>query len=251
MANASDAVDPADLATLAQVQRLIAAAGVDGSSDTERSLGVARVGVFATRAAAQQYRGGLFSASDRNYVTWVSTGAAWIYLCGTERNTLSNLRAGLGTNDAGYLFFVTDYSHLLRWSGSAWEWAPGDTGSGYYQLFEAAPAGYGASAWALCDGSTVARLNADGTTTNVTLDDVSTARYLKAGTSSSGVTAASGTTTAAGTGATGNNSASQEVQSGTGTTVAAHPHTHTGPSHDHGPGTLELANLQKRLYFRR
>lgn len=253
MANAHVAENGADLATLDQVSDLIATAiGAVATGDSSDPSMAIRIAVFTARGGPAAYRGGLFAASDRNNVVWASNGAAWIYVAGTERNTLANLRTGLTTNDAGYLFFVTDYSHTLRWTGSAWEWAPGDDGSGYYQLFEAAPAGYGANAWQLCDGSSnVPRLNADGSTTNVTVDNVSTARYLKGGTTSAGVVAASGNTSTDSAGTTGNNSASVAVQSGAGTTVAADPHTHSGGSHNHGPGTLELANLQKRLYFRR
>lgn len=42
---------------------------------------------------------------------------------------------------------------------------------------------------------------------------------------------------AGGTGVTGAPSATTEVQSGTGATVASSTHTHTGPSHDHGAAT--------------
>lgn len=250
-----------------------------------------RIGAFATRGSAVAFLNKMFIASDRGYVAWVSDGANWRYVSGIETNTLANLRAGLGSPDQGYLFWVSDYSHLLQWTGSAWQWAPGDVGSGFYQLFEAAPAGYGATAWQVCDGSTVARLNADGTTTNVTLDNLGTAAYLKGGTSSAAVAAAGGTAANAtatnqATTATNQNTVAVNQASvvtahsvierldaaGAGVFVFdaaadanhashnhdqdAHNHTqnshnHTQNAHNHGPGTLELRRKLCRLYFRR
>ena len=229
--------------------------------------------------------------TDRN-VFYLSDGTNWIYATGIIRDTQANIAGiqaaapALGVNDANLLLEVTDYDHVIQWTGAAWTWGPGEIGSGYYQLYEDAPNSIGANAWALCNGAVVARLNADGTTTNVTLDDVTTARYLKGGLTSAGIAAASGLTTL---------QAATNQAALTGITIADHPsHTHDeastldtpdlfvedltatgkagrtgGPSatlthpvtdpqhnhiqnaHDHGPNTLELANLRKRLYFRR
>ena len=238
---------------------------------------------------AEQAVGTLFYEIDRTVwylVALNSTGSVntWIYAGGTCRTTLANIITSLGTNDTGFLNFITDYSHLLYWTGSAWTWAPADDGSGYYRLCETAPAGFGASAWQICDGTgPIPRLNADGTTTNVTVPNLATAAYLKGGTSAAAVAAAGGLTTSvsggtpAGTvsaptftgtpGTTGTNSTNQEVQVGLGVTVAADGHTHsitpagtnsaptfTGSAlagHDHGPNTLELRNKQGILYYRR
>ena len=186
--------------------------------------------------------GDLFWATDRTVlylVESVSGANAWVYVLGTARTTFAAITTGLGTNDAGFLNFITDYSHTLRWDGSAWTWAPGDDGSGYYRLCESAPAGFGASAWQTCDGSTVARLNADGTTTNVTVPDVTTAAYLKGGLAAAAIAAASG--------ASGAPSATTTVDNNLDiSTVNVGSDTHT-----HGAGTLELRNKQVGLYFRR
>ena len=80
--------------------------------------------------------------------------------------------------------FVTDYVHMLYWNGTTSvfcgdqsgliHWAQSDPGTGYQ----------------LCDGSTVNRLNADGTITSVTVPDATTAWFLEGGLVNSGPTAA-------------------------------------------------------------
>lgn len=210
-----------------------------------------------TSAAAGSYpEGTVFYETDRK-VYYIAIGSAWVYYAGTMSTTQGNLPSDLGANDAGFLAAVTDYEHTLEWTGSTWNWAPGESGSDFVQMFLSGPSGGG---WHVCNGATVNRLNADGSTASVTLPDYSAAAYLKVGTSAAiGPTNASGatdpksagtpsgdvsqptftgdvdTTTAvsAGTpsgtisGSTGNDSASQIVASGVGATVPAEPHTHS------------------------
>lgn len=198
--------------------------------------------------------GTLFYETDRTVLYAIAINSSgvrvWQYVAGVAISTLAAIPADLTTSDSGLLAWTSDVSHLFRWTGSAWTWGPADCGSGFYQLFEIAPAGYGATAWQLVNGATVARTNSDATTTNVTLDDVTTAAYLKAGITSAAVAAASGTV-AATTAVNHANDLNQEVMSGTGVFVAADPHTHVQDSHVHAPGTLELRNKQARLYYRR
>ncbi len=223
---------------------------------------------WADRGNHVPQRDGSWLVITDHPVYFVAKDRAWKYAGGHFRDTLSALPS-LSTADAGLLVEVTDYDHVLRWSGSAFEWGTGNPSpSGIYGLFETAPTTAG---WQICDGSTVARLNADGTTTNVAVPDVTTARYLKGGLTAAAVAAASGNT--ANTTAT-NNSAT------TGVTVDAHPvierlddagagiwvldaqadaqhtvndpgHNHTQNAHNHGPGSLELASKQGILYYRR
>lgn len=71
---------------------------------------------------------------------------------------------------AGGIGFVSDYGHMVRWTGSVWEFAPGDPGNGYVVPFAVAPQGVG---WGLCDGSAYAYLVVGGatlTTANFTTD---------------------------------------------------------------------------------
>ena len=210
------------------------------------------------------------SASD---LVYQSDGTNWIYVVGIYREALANLLTGLGTSDTGLLFEVTDYDHVLQWTGAAWTWGPGEIGSGYYQLYEDAPNTIGVSAWQICDGTAVDRLNADGTVTNVTTPNLTTAAYLKGGITSAAVAAAGGLTTAVSGGTpAGTNSApvftgdaaNSVANAAVGTDPAViHPYTPTGTvsaptftgsalaGHTHGPSTLELRNKQARLYYRR
>ena len=77
-------------------------------------------------------------------------------------------------------------------TGRAFDLIRSELGSGFVQSFLAAPTGNG---WALCNGTSILRMNADGTTSAVTVPDYTTAAYLKLGiTATPGPTAASGVT---------------------------------------------------------
>lgn len=55
------------------------------------------------------------------------------------------------------------FNHMLRFDGTGFTFAPGDTGSGYTQAFLSAPTAVG---WQLCNGATFSYLKADGTVAN-------------------------------------------------------------------------------------
>lgn len=84
--------------------------------------------------------------------------------------------------------YVSDFHHMIYWDGSTPLFSDG--GNRFMALFEVDPG----AGWALYDGSTVAALNADGTTTNVALPDLTSmanlAAFLEAGGTNSGPTAA-------------------------------------------------------------
>ena len=167
---------------------------------------------------------------------------------GTNLFTLAN-QPTLGSSDAGYVGFVTDYAHLVYWDGSAWQWLDGDL-PGRLAFWSSAPA----TGWGLCDGTSVDLLTigATLTTTAFTTPNLKgTAAYLKSGSAfSATVHAASGTTASGstgtgttgtgttgtgttgtgttGTGTTGNDSAYVVAAVG-GIDVSVSPHTHTVP----------------------
>jgi len=92
---------------------------------------------------------------------------------------LAALVATLGATNAGLLIWVTDYNHVLEWTGSGLVWGPGESGSGYFQGFAVAPTGNG---WHACDGSFVNYLRSDGTLGGAVLPNtVSSAAYMKYG----------------------------------------------------------------------
>lgn len=73
----------------------------------------------------------------------------------------------LGPTDAGYIGLETQFGHLLRWTGTAWEFAPGDGGNGYLLGFPVAPQAVG---YGLCDGTVYTYLVVGATLTTATYD---------------------------------------------------------------------------------
>lgn len=128
-----------------------------------------------------RYLGMFYYETDRNalYVAkLVSNVPAWVWIGGECAVTQANLPNDLGVNDAGFIAIVTDYMHRLRWSGSAWGWAPGESGSGMLEMFAVAPG----AGWHACDGSTVNYLKSDGTLGAITLPNTAaSAAYAKLG----------------------------------------------------------------------
>jgi len=247
LSNLEDGEADQDAVTVAQLTASIEALRTDlDTAGADAPQAGSRIGVFTARGAPGAHRGQLFFASDRHYVGWVSTGAAWVYVLGTQRGAIASLTASLTTNDAGYLYYATDYARTFRWTGSVWENAPGDTMQGEVRGFTIAPG----TGWQLCDGSTVTRSTPTGGTTSVTVPNYATPAYVKFATALTvGPTAASGTSGSTGP-ETGGPSDTTEVASGSGEDVASGDHTHDVDSHDHGPGTLELRRTELLAYMR-
>lgn len=119
------------------------------------------------------------SAGTQTGVNYSVASGRWVYLSGECTTVQASIPADLGENDAGFLESVSDYAHILEWNGSAFTWGPGESGSGYFAAFVAAPTGNG---WAACSGGSVSYLQAAGTLASATLPaTASTAAYLKAG----------------------------------------------------------------------
>lgn len=257
-----DATEGTDAITKAQVDALIKAlrsdAGLDVGTGPEGALaglvGGVRVGTYAVRGAAPAHAGELFLASDRNYVGWVSTASAWKYVSGAQYGTLSpNQKPTLTTDDTGYLFASTDFARMFRWSGSAWTDAPGQPVRWAVSMFlvEYDPG----AGWHKVDGTAGVPFSAaDGTTGTVTLPDFITAKRMLRSNSASGTFGGSATThthavdppntTSGGpsTANTGTPSATTNVQSGAGATVASDTHTHSLASHTHDTNIASFAS---------
>lgn len=136
---------------------------------------------------------------------------------------LSQLPAGLTLEDGGLLVGELQYRHMYLWTGTVWTFAPGDSGAGYIVGAVSSPTG---GVWAICNGSSVAVSLGNGTTGGIATPNLTGDTFLMGSAVASGVRPAtvptwqaSQTDTDAGSGTV--------VQSGTGITVAAHPHQHT------------------------
>lgn len=184
--------------------------------------------------------GTLWVETDTDLVyQWQAPALAWVYLSGTYALTQAQLAAFAGTlgkHDTDLLVNVTDYAHILQWTGTGWNWGPGETGSGRLEAFAVAPTGHG---WHLCDGSTgVSYLKSDGTTGTLTLPNTNgSAAYMNLGSAyNPAITAAavptsstptSSTPTFTGTpGTTGAASAGIQSSGATGNTLTQASHTH-------------------------
>jgi hypothetical protein len=183
--NAGKSIAPADYITqreLTTLQRTLERDLPSSVSVVNTSLfatgKLVMVGVFASRPTAFSVPGQVFAASDRNYVSWFSDGAAWLYLCGICVATLANITTGLTTNDAGYLFYASDYKHLWRWGGSSWDFGPGDPGSQFIVAGTDIPSG---GLWAACGGGVVVCSTAAGGVTNITTPNLSGDVFIRGG----------------------------------------------------------------------
>ena len=285
--NAGEAIGDFDYVRKFELDKLTASSSSTELTGLLNANIPVRFGLFAARGPAIAYRGKHFAATDHNYMTWFSTGAAWIYAFGIKSVVQADIAAFvavLGTNDAGALINVTDFTHMLRWTGTATEFAPGDPGSGQIAFYQITPPG---GTWGICDGSTYSYLQAAATLANFTTPNYGTAAYIKAGTSAAAIAAASGvtgsttatnqaeaahthaidpasTTSGAPSAVTNvdNNNLGSTVDVGSSTHThatdiasfssgAGSSHNHTQDAHTHGPGSLELRNSQLTAFFRR
>src|SRR3990167_3373620 len=260
--NLADAVSKTDAVTKQQLDAVRAL--VTGINEEDQpttgalSVGSGKVrrGAFSTRGAASSHAGEWFLASDHNNVTWYSTGAAWVYVAGVMYGTLSpDLKpTGLGTNDANYRFRSTDFLREYRWTGSAWEDAPGQPARGTIAYFtDGLLPGTGLS---LCNATAgVTRSTPTGGTTTFTTPDLTASnRFIRSVATTTGGTCGAAMThthqvdppsttsgapninTTSGAGAT------TEVQAGSGTVVASSTHTHLMESHTHATDIAAFAS---------
>lgn len=108
------------------------------------------------------------SAGVQTNKAYTVSSGKWQYISGQYTAALSSVPTDLGPYDDGLIFFDTTYGHSLRWTESAlaFQFAPGDPGSGYVVAQASITSGV-LPFYALCDGSTVTVSNGDGTTRSV------------------------------------------------------------------------------------
>ncbi len=118
--------------------------------------------------------GFVFVSIDYNYQAWFVTFGAWQLwpgFGGPASGTLGAIPGALGLNDAGFVYYATDFDREYVWTGSGW--VDGDGQEARFQIvwFPQAPEVNG---WQICDGSTVTRSTAGGGTTSYTVPDMTT-----------------------------------------------------------------------------
>jgi hypothetical protein len=181
--------------TLSKVQSAVTAAASSAASTPATTTSQVFTGPRSQKTVTPPVAGSIFVETGNGTLTyeWIYQGQFlsgiqnWVLVYGQVSVTQSQivaLTATLGAGDAGLNVNVTDFAHLLVWSGSALGWGPGETGGNQIAGFLEDPA----TGWNLCDGSTVNYLKSDGTTASVTLPNlvgVGDAAYLKFGTPAS------------------------------------------------------------------
>lgn len=276
--------------TLAQIQKSITLGGsnpinITGLQGTlANTQPASMIGTHAQRVATPAAIGSFFYETDRTvlYIGILSGNAAiWRYESGVMRDTLANQPPDLGTNDDGFLFNVSDYKHIARWTGPVWVCQDDPPGT-FIESVIALGTGY-----QVCDGSTVPYLvfGATITTTNFITPDEVTA---PSGIYHKGIAAYTGTVNAANApGVSGSTAATTATNNAavTGVTVTTHNvtqitdvagannfaftagadaahtvvdpgHNHTQNAHSHAAGTLAVdataqpRNLGVLRYFR-
>lgn len=114
----------------------------------------------ASAVASTYPAGSLYYETDLG-LYYIQNAGQWTYFSGILKVAQANIPQSLGTNDAGLLLYVTDFAHLLQWTGSGWQWGPGDSGSDYIVAFVNGPSPI--TGWQACDGSAnIPRLQSDG-----------------------------------------------------------------------------------------
>lgn len=172
----------------------------------------------------------------------------------TSQAGLAALAASWGAIQTGDFVWVSDFAHILQWSGSSWSRGAGDLEhSDTFHDFGAAPSDTG---WHACDGGTVTYLQYNGTLgTRVLPNTAGTSAYAKHTSGYSGTITPAVTPAVSVSAVSGNESADTIVVTGTSTvtvTVAAAPHTHTITAL--GTATLggdPISNYSILRYYRR
>lgn len=120
------------------------------------------------------------SAGTFSFIPYTVESGAWQYVAGQHYATLANIPSlGMGSRDTGVLFEASDYKHMYRWTGTVWDYAPGDPGSAYIVGTQgSAPAG---GLWGKCDGTTYTRSTPTGGTASFATRDLTNGDFLKAG----------------------------------------------------------------------
>lgn len=202
------------------------------------ALAVVYMDTHANRLALPKYNpsknplGAVFWETDRQLLylnQGVYKASHWQYALGTYSLVQASIAGlGLGVNDTNLLLNVTDFDHILQWTGAAWGWGPGNpekSGMGPIP-FEVDPSP--TTGWHLYDGTAnVPYLKSDGTLGTQTLVNLSgaspTGSYLKTGAANGGPNAPIAPTFSGG-GLTLSTESAAHIHTA-GTESAAHTHT--------------------------
>ena len=132
---------------LRQISLALGGSGGDSSS-TSASITSGSHAMRLGRPISGFPSGSIFIESDRNNIAYQVQNNSWCYVGGVFKAAFASAPVGLVANDSGFLWNVSDYAHLLRFTGTGWEFV--DAAGGYIEGRVVIPDGSG---WQLCDGS--------------------------------------------------------------------------------------------------
>jgi hypothetical protein len=175
---AAKASIPAPGLTLAQIKAGLQLGGeqpldITGLPSTGSTSAVTILGTRANRGSATPSKGAEYYETDTTLI-YIGTGSAWLYLSGTYQLVQAKVvafGATLGVNDTGLLIDVTDFAHVLRWTGTTLTFNDPADMPGRIEGFLVDP--FPATGWQLCAGNNnVAYLKSNGTTGTVNLPNL-------------------------------------------------------------------------------
>lgn len=121
-----------------------------GGETTAATAATINFGTHAARMATPVARvpsGSIWNETDRT-VSYQVQNNQWKYTGGMLKANFAAGPSGLGIADTGLLWSVSDYAHIVRWTGTGWEFV--DTPGRYIAFMTSPPDGNG---WQVCDGS--------------------------------------------------------------------------------------------------
>lgn len=231
--DAGVAINQSDIFAL---QQAIAGLSVSSGPEGVKVLQDTHANRLANFPATSYSPGDFFIETDRTVVyvclfdsVHGTNQNQWWYRAGKMRAAMATHPTDLTFFDDGFEFWTTDYMHIHVWSGTGaiFEYGDSDLPGRWMPFSGPSPSG---PAWYPCDGSTVTVSKGDCTTGTIVTPNINNADihgnypFLMGG--GVGLLGPAADTFVTGARTDVDSQTPQNVQSGTGATVPAEPHSH-------------------------
>lgn len=118
------------------------------------------------------------TAGTPGAVAFTVASGRWLWVSGCGYSTQAAIPTDLTSYDLNALWDVTDYYHILKWSGSAFAFQDGE-GSGHIVMGNPTVGAPNGGLWGACDGTAYTVLNGNGTTTSITTPNLTGDVFIK------------------------------------------------------------------------